>query len=242
MVSKSLKLNQKKDLRSLEQIALELDEGCSSGVMSTNDIENAQIVLNKISARIFESNNPSSSQTYIIYELQALIHLINGEKNDASSLIKSAVKTKGDKNLFTSSARNLFNKIERKSNIIKSLVIGIFVICVISFLSWSLVGANSSIKTLRDDNSSLVSDKNSLQNEIDSLQSKNVELKNRIHDLEDEIDNLEFDLSSNTTTVSVPSVKSICGSAPFPGLSDTEFNRQFALYKTCLTNYSQGIY
>ena len=61
MVSKSLKLNQKKDLRSLEQIALELDEGCSSGVMSTNDIENAQIVLNKISARIFESNKDRKS-------------------------------------------------------------------------------------------------------------------------------------------------------------------------------------
>lgn len=100
---------QLKVIHKLEEIALELDQGCRSGQIETEKIDAAQQYISKVFSKLPVSESPEE-WVYILHESQALLHWIRGDESEAYRLIRSAHKIKGDGSLFTDTARKLLDK------------------------------------------------------------------------------------------------------------------------------------
>lgn len=93
------------DVKQLKVIARLLDEGCRAGVISTDEVERAQLKLNKIAEK------QGDELFYLVYEVQALIHWVNSDETEAFELMRSAVTLRGSTDLFTTTGKNLANKL-----------------------------------------------------------------------------------------------------------------------------------
>lgn len=114
--SKTLTEDQVKKLHQLENMALMLDKSCRIGELADADVEKAQAVLNKTSEALIADADIIGSRLYIVYEDQALLHWIGGDKDEAYDFIKIAQDTKGDGLLLTNTARGLMGDSENENN------------------------------------------------------------------------------------------------------------------------------
>lgn len=94
-------------IRRLEDIAIKLDDGIQHGEVQTRLVTRSQVELNDIAEKLIGTRTEPNSKTYIVYELQALIHWINNEETQAGELIVSAKNVKGDMDLYTETGRQL---------------------------------------------------------------------------------------------------------------------------------------
>lgn len=119
-------------LHKLEKLAVKLDAACKSGSIDTATIEAAQEELNKFADSLIESK-AIGTKVYIVYEVQALIHWVNGNYDEANSLISSAVIVKKNKKLFTETATNLARKINegQESDTLPAIVRAVGIIFVL---------------------------------------------------------------------------------------------------------------
>ncbi len=124
LVMKTTTKDKKVKIQKLQKLAEELDTACKSGSIDSKAIKSAQIKLNE-SADGLIANRIVGDKAYIVYEVQGLIHWINGEYDEATSLIRSACEVKKDNTLYTESATALASRIsDRKNkNDIQSLIV-----------------------------------------------------------------------------------------------------------------------
>jgi len=105
--SKTLTEGQVKKLHQLENMALMLDKGCQAGELADADVEKAQAILDKISESLIKDSDFIGSRLYIVYENQAMLHWIDGNKDEARDFANIARETKGGGDLFTETANDL---------------------------------------------------------------------------------------------------------------------------------------
>jgi len=116
--------DQQVKIQNLQELAKELDAACKSGSIDTKVLKSAQLKLNK-SADGLIGNKTVGNKAYIVYEVQGLIHWIDGEYDKATSLIRSACDVKKDKSLYTESATALASQIDdsKNKNDIQSVIV-----------------------------------------------------------------------------------------------------------------------
>ena len=138
---------QLKLLQHAEHIALVLDKAIQSGEISDDDVEKAQVILNKVYKKLEDDEESLGSKAYIMYEAQALIAWIEKDKDETRKLLNIAVDLKGDGNLFTESATDLLElpnieneietiaKVKNKSMSLSSM----FIIFLIFFVGGQII-------------------------------------------------------------------------------------------------------
>ena len=117
----------------LENLAIELDAAANSALMDTALTKHAQDKLNKVSDLLIEDKT-IGDKLFIVYEVQGLIHWLNGEYDEANSLIRNACIIKKDKDLFTETATAVASKLtddkSKNDTLLVSKVVSITVLVV----------------------------------------------------------------------------------------------------------------
>lgn len=92
-----------KQLDVLEKIAFDLDKGCRDGQVSKEAMSKADQYVATVAEGIIDSKTVGP-ESYIVYEVQALIAWIKHEEDSSRKLAQVAAETKGDDVLFTQTA------------------------------------------------------------------------------------------------------------------------------------------
>lgn len=100
---------QEKQLHQIETMAIMLDKGCRAGEIDNDDVDDAQILLNKLAEELVGADNSLGSRAYIIYEAQALLHWVSKNEKEARVFVQNARDVKGDNHLFTITAKELLD-------------------------------------------------------------------------------------------------------------------------------------
>jgi hypothetical protein len=116
---------QQEALNQAKALALKLDKAIQKKDIPDETIEKAQIIQNRLYEILDNDKNSFNGKTYILYEVQALISWIEKDEDEASKLLKIAIDTKGDDDLYTESANDLIKlfgttdeeNVENKNNI-----------------------------------------------------------------------------------------------------------------------------
>lgn len=109
--------DQVKKLHQLDDIALRIDKALKTGKHLGGDVDKYQSILDQISKTI-NNNDRLGEKTYILYEIQALIHWIKDKPSKAEEFLLKAARVKGDDDLFTESANSLLNYFDETEGVL----------------------------------------------------------------------------------------------------------------------------
>lgn len=138
MSEKTLTTVQVKKLHKLENLALMLDKSCQAGEIDDDDIEKAQAILNKISKELIADKDIIGPRLYIVYENQAMLHWIDGNKDEARDFAKIAIDVKGGGDLFTETANDFIDDVQDKTKT-KSIKPDAKLVGLHGWLAWFVV-------------------------------------------------------------------------------------------------------
>lgn len=102
---------QLKKLHQLDNIAIMLDEAIRDGSIMSEDIDNAQGIVDKMVSVLIDRENTLGSHVYILYEIQALLQWIKGNRFAAFDFVRTARAIKDSDDLLSVNARRMLDVI-----------------------------------------------------------------------------------------------------------------------------------
>ncbi len=103
--------DQLKKLHRLDKIAIKLDEAIRDGSITIEQIEEAQSSVDKMVSSLIDRDNSLGSHVYIIYEVQALLQWIKGNRMAAFDFARTARNIRGNDDLLSVNARRMLDVI-----------------------------------------------------------------------------------------------------------------------------------
>lgn len=103
--------DQLKKLHQLDKIAISLDEAIRDGSIMGEQVEEAQVNVDKMVSILIDRDNSLGSRIYVIYEVQALLQWIKGNRMAAFDFARTARNIRGNDDLLSVNARRMLDVI-----------------------------------------------------------------------------------------------------------------------------------